>query len=330
MNRLFKIKNYLNFLFKNNKFIKTKFSPLNYKKIGVLGAICLFAITSFLTGSLLATGSTSQNPLPISFGGTGAKTQTLALTNLGINNIIDENSTNLTFPNAKAVYDYIKKALSQYISMDNINFALSLTNWSGGDLIIKKKNLNSVAANNKIKVGGVNCITTGQGYTSNSAANDNVPQIGCVLPKLSEGAHNVEISTNGGTNYSTYGQIVYQRTPSLTGCDTTSMQTFGAGATACKAAMKQGQVIVLNDTRNNQKYRIKKMPDGNVWMIDNLKLGSTTSSTALTPANTNISSNYTLSAINAANRNADPSSQSYCTSSGLLWTEAPGTLSGCG
>jgi hypothetical protein len=108
------------------------------------------------------------------------------------------------------------------------------------------------------------------------------------------------------------------------------MQTFGTNGAACKAAMQQGQVVVLNDTRNNQKYRVKKMPNGNVWMIDNLKLGSTTSSTALTPADTNISSNYTLPAINAANRNADPSSQSYCTSSGLLWTEAPGTLSGCG
>ncbi|MDR3152049.1 MAG: hypothetical protein LBT85_01100, partial [Bifidobacteriaceae bacterium] len=51
--------------------------------------------------------------------------------------------------------------------------------------------------------------------------------------------------------------------------DTTSMQTFGANAAACKAAMVQGQVIVLPDSQNNQKYRVKKMPDGNVWMIDN-------------------------------------------------------------
>ncbi|MDR3116931.1 MAG: hypothetical protein LBT91_03790 [Bifidobacteriaceae bacterium] len=298
--------------------------------MGIFGIIGLFVIASFLAGSFSAKASTSQSPLPISFGGTGAKTQNQALTNLGINSTIDKNSTNETFPNSKAIYDYVKEVLNTKISMDNTSFSNSLTNWVGGDLIIKKKNLNSTAASNKIKVGGVSCITTGQGYTSNSAANDGYTQIGCVLPKLSEGTHNIEISTNGGTNYSTYGQVIYQQTPNLAGCDTTSMQTFGSNGTVCKAAMKQGQVIVLNDTRNNQKYRVKKMPDGNVWMIDNLKLGSTTSSTALTPANTNISSNYTLPAISAANRNADPSSQSYCASSGLLWTEAPGTLSGCG
>jgi uncharacterized protein (TIGR02145 family) len=30
--------------------------------------------------------------------------------------------------------------------------------------------------------------------------------------------------------------------------------------------------LTLKDTRNNQDYRVRKMPDGHCWMIDNLKL----------------------------------------------------------
>jgi hypothetical protein len=153
---------------------------------------------------------------------------------------------------------------------------------------------------------------------------------------MSAGSHTVKISTDGGVNYQNYGSITYSEKPTLAGCDTTSMQTFGANGAVCKAAMKQGQVIVLNDPRGNsdspngQKYRVKKMPDGNVWMIDNLKLGSTTSTTALTPADTNISSNYTLPTINTTNNNADPGGTEYCSSTGTVWTLVSGSLTGCG
>jgi hypothetical protein len=108
------------------------------------------------------------------------------------------------------------------------------------------------------------------------------------------------------------------------------MQTFGTNGAACKAAMQQGQVIVLNDTRGNQKYRVKKMPDGNVWMIDNLKLGSKTQTTVLTPADSNVESNYTLPAIDKTNNNVDLSETTYCSASGEAWIDAPGSLTGCG
>ncbi|MDR3116357.1 MAG: hypothetical protein LBT91_00740, partial [Bifidobacteriaceae bacterium] len=169
----------------------------------------------------------------------------------------------------------------------------------------KNSRLSTTAANNKIKVGDKACITSGQGYTSDSAAGDGIPQVGCVLPSLAEGSHDVKISVDGGTNYSIYaGEVNYKQTPALPGCDTTSMQTFGADATACKAIMQQGQVIVLNDIRDNQKYRVKKMPDGNIWMIDNLKYSSET---------------Y-----------MDPAEQTYCTSSGLVNTHNPGNTTACG
>ena len=55
-------------------------------------------------------------------------------------------------------------------------------------------------------------------------------------------------------------------------------------------------VKTVTDNRGGttQTYRIAKLADNNCWMLDNLKLGSTTSTTTLTPSDTNITSNFTL------------------------------------
>ncbi|MDR3151982.1 MAG: IPT/TIG domain-containing protein [Bifidobacteriaceae bacterium] len=276
-------------------FTNLKLKKIKLEKLGALAIFTLFTIASFLTGSSVSNAAASGTALPISFGGTGATTQSAALTNLGINNTLDENSSNSTFPSAKTVYNYMNGAMNKgYISMDNINFSDSITNWTGGDLIYKGSDLSSTASNNKIKVGDKTCVTS---YKNNSAANDNIPQAGCVLPNLAEGTHAVTISTDGGTSYTiNAGKVIYAQTPNLPNCDTTSMQTFGANAAACKAAMAQGQVIVLNDPRGNsdnpngQKYRVKKLPGGSVWMIDDYKLGYTNKTMTLTSNNTNINS----------------------------------------
>ncbi|MDR3151978.1 MAG: IPT/TIG domain-containing protein [Bifidobacteriaceae bacterium] len=321
-------------------FTNLKLKKIKLEKLGVLAFFALFTITSFLTGSSVSNAASSGASLPISFGGTGASTQAGALTNLGINNTIDENSNNGTFPSAKTVYAYMNKAMvncdnstggSGDISSDNTNFYNTICSWTGGDLIYKGSGLSTTADNNRIKVGGKACTTSGQGYTSNSAAGDSIPQVGCVLPDLQAGTHAVTISVNRGSTYTiNAGNVVYAEDAKLSNCDTTSMQTFGANAAACKASMQQGQVIVLNDTRNNQKYRVKKMPDGNVWMIDSLKLGSTASTTTLTPADTNITTNYTLPQIKNSTSNSDPSGTTYCSSSGLVNTHNPGNTTACG
>jgi uncharacterized protein (TIGR02145 family) len=324
--------------FKNLNYRKNSFKNNNFKRAGVLGIIFFFCLTYLLNGSFSANASISQSILSIAKGGTNANSVQSARINLGLTNSINYNSTDNQFPSSKAVYDFIEKAISGNISTDNINFSPTTTNWTGGDLIYKGPGLNATAANNKIQVGGVDCTTNGQGYTNNSAADDSIPQVGCVLPNLTEGIYSVEISIDDGANYSIYaGAVNYKQTPVLSNCDTTSMQTFGANAATCKAAMQQGQVIVLNDTRGNQKYRVKKMPDGNVWMIDTLKLGSTTSTTALTSSDTNISTNFTLPSINTVDNNSDPSSgasasaaTTYCSSTGIVWSQLIGTQSGCG
>ncbi|MDQ5969720.1 MAG: hypothetical protein QG593_237, partial [Patescibacteria group bacterium] len=54
-------------------------------------------------------------------------------------------------------------------------------------------------------------------------------------------------------------------------------------------------VLELTDTRgDNQTYQVAKLADGNCWMLDDLKLGSTTGTLELTPQDTNIASNFTL------------------------------------
>lgn len=55
-------------------------------------------------------------------------------------------------------------------------------------------------------------------------------------------------------------------------------------------------IHVVTDTRGGttRTYRISKLADNHCWMLDNLKLGSITSSISLTPADSNITSNFTL------------------------------------
>lgn len=57
-------------------------------------------------------------------------------------------------------------------------------------------------------------------------------------------------------------------------------------------AMPTYSTLTLNDTRNNQDYRVRKMPDGKCWMIDNLKLSGAT----LTSADSDVTTDFTIPA----------------------------------
>lgn len=63
-------------------------------------------------------------------------------------------------------------------------------------------------------------------------------------------------------------------------------------------------VLSLTDSRGGttQTYRVAKLADGNCWMLDNLKLGSTTAPITLTPADSNVASNFTLPQLNDGTR----------------------------
>ena len=61
-----------------------------------------------------------------------------------------------------------------------------------------------------------------------------------------------------------------------------------------------GEIANLVDKRDNDTYQVQKLKDGKLWMMENLRLGSTSTMT-LTPADTNIAANYTLPASGTAN-----------------------------
>ncbi len=56
-----------------------------------------------------------------------------------------------------------------------------------------------------------------------------------------------------------------------------------------------GTTTTILDKRDNEEYTIGKLEDGNIWLLDNLRLGGDTEIT-LTPADTNIATNFTLPA----------------------------------
>ena len=80
-------------------------------------------------------------------------------------------------------------------------------------------------------------------------------------------------------------------TPSTkTIADATYMQEVGS----CPSTLTTGMVYQLTDSRDNQKYLVARLKDGNCWMLQNLKLGRSTSTLTLTPTNSDVGSNYVL------------------------------------
>lgn len=90
--------------------------------------------------------------------------------------------------------------------------------------------------------------------------------------------------------------------------DLTYLQDFAsltnAGRKGVIASMGLGTQYQLTDIRDSKKYYIAKLADGNVWMTQNLDLDLETSPVnvvALTPANTDIPSNWTPSSATRTN-----------------------------
>ncbi len=62
----------------------------------------------------------------------------------------------------------------------------------------------------------------------------------------------------------------------------------------------------LTDTRDSNSYTVRKLADGNCWMVSNLRLGAYGQSIDLTPADSDILTNYTVDSadiINSAGQN---------------------------
>lgn len=66
-------------------------------------------------------------------------------------------------------------------------------------------------------------------------------------------------------------------------------------------------ILNLQDARgvtsaDHQTYQVAKLADGNCWMLNNLKLGSATQPLTLTPADSNVASDFTLPQLNDGTR----------------------------
>lgn len=87
--------------------------------------------------------------------------------------------------------------------------------------------------------------------------------------------------------------------------DVQTMQNFSC------SSLSSGQQIQLQDSRDQKMYWVGKLPDGNCWMTQNLDLDLSTSKT-LTPANTNIPSNW----LPSTSTTTDSSFSGYNTDTG--------------
>ncbi|MDR3152358.1 MAG: hypothetical protein LBT85_02735 [Bifidobacteriaceae bacterium] len=148
-------------------FIKSKVNKSKIRNSGILVVTILLSLTCFLSGSNLAGANASISVIPVSRGGTGANTQAGALTNLGINNTIDENSSNSTFPSAKTVYDYMnnysKKEIVKPITaiVNPIQGSKSLTMYRVNNGVVDRNqpiNNNFLVTNSLYDSGGGYCI----------------------------------------------------------------------------------------------------------------------------------------------------------------------------
>ena len=87
--------------------------------------------------------------------------------------------------------------------------------------------------------------------------------------------------------------------------DAPDMQSVAPGADGCPSTLPTGQAYELTDSRDGTTYKVAKLADNKCWMLDNLALDLTDSTTmaALTPSNTNADAD-SLTSLRNGNRAA--------------------------
>ena len=79
-----------------------------------------------------------------------------------------------------------------------------------------------------------------------------------------------------------------------------SFTTSECSALPTYTGANEEAIVTLTDARDTKTYQVAKLADNHCWMLQNLKLGSTTSTMTLTPSDTNIASNFTLPQLTTA------------------------------
>jgi uncharacterized protein (TIGR02145 family) len=109
--------------------------------------------------------------------------------------------------------------------------------------------------------------------------------------------HTLEITLPADVAEGNYTlDIIYDITENLPNAPQT-MQAMSKGY--CDNSMALNETLTLTDTRNGQNYQVRKLADGNCWMVNNLKLGKVTETMTLTDVDTDLNNkaSFTLPAL---------------------------------
>ena len=100
------------------------------------------------------------------------------------------------------------------------------------------------------------------------------------------------------------------------GAMATTMQTFTQSHCSdldIYTGSNPGAIVSLTDSRGGttQTYEVAKLADNRCWMLNNLKLGSTSGTITLTPSDSNVASNFTLPQLTTTGVNDYDNARAY-------------------
>jgi uncharacterized protein (TIGR02145 family) len=140
------------------------------------------------------------------------------------------------------------------------------TNTAGNNIEIKKQDGTTISNNPKTPTEAVSANTTsinGATTTSYQACSDNT---------IAPDDYSIRIA------YVLFENFYTKVASGANFQDTTPDQSETCGALPIydKNNPNPASTIMMTDNRNGQEYRVRKMPDGKCWMIDNMKLAGRT------------------------------------------------------
>jgi len=103
-----------------------------------------------------------------------------------------------------------------------------------------------------------------------------------------------------------------------------SFTTSQCNALPTYTGANEEAIVTLTDARDTKTYQVAKLADNHCWMLQNLKLGSTTGTMTLTPSDTNIASNLTLPQVVASYSIYDEEAIDYLFDNPVVFGPIPG------
>ena len=139
-------------------------------------------------------------------------------------------------------------------------------------------------------------------------------ELNTVQFKIGAKASNSQVA---GTYTNTINFYAVANPEPMTIHDVVYMQNFATMTASDKAdvlnSMTTGAQYQLKDNRDEKPYYISKLADGNVWMTQNLDHNIVTTANFYTPANTDITANWTASAATYTTGTTTWDSEAYST-----------------